>query len=223
MIHTRHSNIFNIPDYFRVGIVGAGGLGATTALAFAKMGVRFMTVWDDDVVSQENIATQLHKWADVDEPKIHGLQHTLELFSDDILFRGVQARIDESSQFLNHYHLLVSAVDSITARKHIWNAIYAGEKPDFYLDLRMSALEYQHFLVDMQDRHPSIHLYAEMLESINEEDVLEVACTERATFFTSMAAAGHAGKVLKDIVRHEAMPHRLIHYIDNEHIRYFNM
>ena len=60
MNHERHVGIYNVPTYFTVGIAGAGGLGAATALTLAKMGVVQMTVWDGDTVSEENIPTQLH-------------------------------------------------------------------------------------------------------------------------------------------------------------------
>ena len=59
MNHNRHVGIFQVPPHFSVHIVGAGGLGAMTALVLAKMGVRLMTVCDDDIVSEQNIPTQL--------------------------------------------------------------------------------------------------------------------------------------------------------------------
>ena len=68
--------------------MGAGGLGAITALALAKMGVVQMTVWDDDQVSPANIPTQLHPVSDIGMYKVDSLQQTLERFSDDILFTG---------------------------------------------------------------------------------------------------------------------------------------
>lgn len=231
MDHTRHSSIYNIPPYFNVGIVGAGGLGATTALAFTKMGVQLMTVWDDDVVSETNIPTQLHPVAGIGEYKVICLQDTLQAFSDEIVFTGVHARITPKLQHISqyafqntHYNLFVTAVDSITARQEIWQQIHEYDaQVDWLLDLRMAAEEYQHFLVPMTGRHPATHRYAEMLQSVKEGDIPEASCTSKATFYTAMTAAGHAGKALRDIVRNEAMPHRLIHYIADEQIRYFNL
>ena len=231
MDHTRHSGIFNIPPYFQVGIVGAGGLGATTALSLTKMGVQLMTVWDDDTISELNIPTQLHPVSDVGEYKVNSLQRTLEMFSDEICYTGVHARITPKLQHISqyafqrtHYNLFITAVDSITARQEIWQQIHEyNAQIDWLLDMRMGAEEYQHFLVPMSGKHPSIHRYAEMLESIKEGDIPDAPCTAKATFYTSMMAAGHAGKVLRDIVRNEALPHRFIHYIADEQIRYFNL
>ena len=92
----------------------------------------------------------------------------------------------------------------------------------FYLDMRMSALEYQHFLVDMNDPG-AVERYQAMLMSLNEDDVPDVVCTEKATFFTASAASGHTGTVLYNILRNQAKSHRLIHYIADEEIAKFRI
>jgi hypothetical protein len=230
MNHVRHSNIYNIPGYFQVGLVGAGGIGAMTALVFAKMGVPLLNVWDDDVVSETNIPTQLHPVSDVGNYKVDSLKETLEHFSDEIFFTGVHARITPDLQHISqyafqntHYNLFVTAVDSIEARQDIWRQMREYDaKVDWFLDLRMAAQEYQHFLLQMSD-HGAAQRYAEMLFSMCDADLPETPCTEKATFFTASAAAGHAGVVLKDIVRGEAKSHRLVHYIADEGIAKVNL
>jgi hypothetical protein len=230
MDHVRHSNIYNIPGYFQVGLVGAGGIGAMTALVFAKMGVQLMNVWDDDVVSETNIPTQLHPVSDVGEYKVESLERTLKAFSDEIEYTGIHARITPSMQHISQYafqrtryHLFVTAVDSITARQEIWTQMQEyNAQVDFLLDMRMSAMEYQHFLLRMDD-HDARQRYEDMLFSMNDDDIPEVPCTEKATFFTASMAAGHAGVVLKDIVRQQARPHRLVHYIADEGIAKVNL
>jgi molybdopterin/thiamine biosynthesis adenylyltransferase len=221
MNHVRHSNIYSIPGYFQVGLVGAGGLGATTALTLAKMGVQQMTVWDGDVVSEENIATQLHKWRDVGVPKVFALQQTLEEFSDEIIFDPRPERVNETSAF-PRFNLLISAVDSIMARKLIWDAIYRGVKPGFYCDMRMAAEEFQVFVLDMNDKN-AVHKYAYMLESLSDDDVPELTCTEKATFHCSLAAAGHIGAILRNIVRREQKSARIVHYIPRFQVLTFNL
>ena len=52
MNHTRHMGIFQVPSTFSVTLIGAGGIGATTALTLAKMGVRILQIFDDDTVSE---------------------------------------------------------------------------------------------------------------------------------------------------------------------------
>ena len=221
MDHVRHMGLFNVPSYFTVGLVGAGGIGALTALNLAKMGVRQLTVWDADTVSPENIATQLHPVSGVGKLKTEVLVETLETFSDEILVEPVAQRLGPGMDLPYPFDLFISAVDSITARQDIWSVV-TSSRVDWYLDLRMSALEYQHFLVAMHDPG-AVERYHTMLMSIKEDDVPEEVCTEKATFFTASAAAAHAGKVLYDILLDKATSHRLIHYIADEQIASFRI
>ena len=213
--------LFNVPTYFTVGLVGAGGIGAITALNLAKMGVRQLTVWDADTVSSENIATQLHPVSGIGNLKTDMLKETLEYFSDEILMDPIAERLGLGVKLDYPFDLFVSAVDSITARQDIWNVV-AANQARFYLDMRMAALEYQHFFLAMNDQG-SIERYQAQLMSMKEDDIPEVACTEKATFFTASAAAGHAGTVLYKILRNKARSHRLVHYIADEIIDTFNI
>ena len=52
-------------------------MGATTALTLAKMGYRYMNIYDADVVSEENTGTQLHKPSDIGNAKVLALAYTL--------------------------------------------------------------------------------------------------------------------------------------------------
>jgi hypothetical protein len=219
MDHTRHSGIFNVPTYFNVGLVGAGGIGAMTALVLAKMGVRQLTVWDDDTVSEENIPTQLHPVSDVGKLKITSLQETLEHFSDEIIVSGIPDRVGMGMS-VSGYNLFISAVDSITARQEIWHAVSNSHHVMWYLDMRMASREYQHFLVDLYDARATAN-YDELLMGLDETAIAEVPCTEKATFFTASLAAGHAGNVLCNLLRNEATSHRLVHYIPQNVIQTF--
>ena len=221
MDHTRHSNIYTVPPYFSVGIAGAGGLGAMTALVLAKMGVRLMTIWDDDIVSATNIPTQLHPVSDVGMPKVYSLAETLEHFSDEIVPNAFNCRIELGHAFQDPFNLFIAAVDSITARKDIWSAV-ANSQVDFYLDIRMAAEELQLFLVKMHDLG-AVERYHELLFRLQEGDVPELTCTAKSTFYTAAIASGHAGKILRDIVRREANSHRLVHYIPQNHLRVFDL
>jgi molybdopterin/thiamine biosynthesis adenylyltransferase len=220
MDHTRHSGIFNVPTYFNVGLVGAGGIGAMTALVLAKMGVRQLTVWDDDTVSDENIPTQWHRVSDIGNPKVFSLQRSLEEFSDEIMFEGKQERIHENSDF-ERFNLLVSAVDSITARQNIWGAV-TRSMVDWYVDARMAAEEFQAFIVNTHDLQV-VERYHAMLMSLNENDIPDMPCTEKATFFCASIAAGHIGAILRNIIRNEQESHRIIHYIPQFHVLSVNL
>jgi molybdopterin/thiamine biosynthesis adenylyltransferase len=189
------------------------------ALVLAKMGVVQLTVWDADTVSETNIATQWHRVSDVGKDKVFSLARSLEEFSDEIIVEPMAEWVTEETAF-PYFDLLISAVDSITARKLVWDAICRGERPGFYIDARMSAEEFQMFVLDMSDKR-AIHNYAAMLESISEEDIPEVPCTMKATFHCSAAAAMNIGAALRNILRNQQASERVVHYIPQFMIQRF--
>jgi molybdopterin/thiamine biosynthesis adenylyltransferase len=204
-------NIYQIPPSFSVTLIGAGGIGATTALALAKMGVKHIVVWDDDFVSDENIPTQLHRVSDVGDAKVVGLHETLFTYADSLTVELFQDRVGPSASLRSS--LVVSAVDSITARQEIWKALRNENSATWhYLDARMAAEEYQHFLIDMQDSR-AVQSYEDKLMAMDENSAPDLPCTGKATFYTAMLAAGHVGTQVRNIVRGEAKSHRLVHDI----------
>jgi hypothetical protein len=209
--HTRHMNIFQVPEDFSVTLIGAGGIGATTALTLAKMGVRTMVMYDDDTVGHETIPTQLHRVSDVGIEKVDSLELTLREYSDELTYIGHCARVTENDVLRSS--LVISAVDNISARQGIWKALNNLDSAwDFYLDSRMAAEEYQHFLVECADV-AAMAVYNKHLMSMTEDSAPDLPCTMKATFFTSMISAGHIGAQLRNIVRGEAHSHRLVHNI----------
>jgi ThiF family len=218
--HTRHINIFQVPLHFRVGLVGAGGIGAMTALVLAKMGVVQLTVWDDDVVSDVNIPTQLHPVSDVGAYKVTSLQKTLETFSDEIFFTPIAQRIDAKTTWVSqnafenqHYDLFITAVDSITARHQIWQEMtYYNGNIDWFIDARMAAEKFDMFILKMSDPGAR-ERYENMLFGLSESDVPDLNCTEKATFHCASAAAANIGAALRNILRNEQSSERIIQYI----------
>ena len=211
MDHTRHMNIFQIPEDFSVTLIGAGGIGATTALALAKMGVRTMVVYDNDTVGHENIPTQLHRVSDVGELKVTSLAKTLQLFTDELNYQAMGLRVMPSSMLRSS--LIISAVDSITARQNIWRAINNPASAwQSYIDARMAAEELQMFVVHKNDRE-GIKRYEVALMKMDESSAPDLPCTAKATFFCAMAASAAIGAEVRNIVRGESHSHRLVHYI----------
>jgi hypothetical protein len=211
MDHTRHTNIYNIPSGFSVTLIGAGGIGATTALTLAKMGVKYIEVWDDDVVGIENIPTQLHRVSDIGKAKVEGLYKTLFTYADSLTVEPIRDRVGPLAQLRST--LVISAVDSITARQEIWKALTNGSSAwNFYIDARMAAEEYQHFLLDANNQD-AIDSYIAKLMTMTEDSAPDLPCTAKATFHCAMAAASHIGTQVRHIVRGEAKSHRLVHDI----------
>lgn len=218
MDHTRHMDLFLFPSFFRIVLVGNGGIGAVTALTLSKMGVPDLVLFDDDEVAEINLATQLFRFSDVGNKKPVAVADMITEFSDtrvDFRTERVGLETDLSGD------LVISAVDSIQARKDIWIAVLNSKiKPAWYLDTRMAAEQYQHFAVDMNDPLAIVNYDAKLM-GLNESDVTEVVCTAKATFFCAMAAAGCIGSFVKKVLTNSVQSHRLVYYLPQNQIDTF--
>jgi len=202
--HTRHSAIYLIPNSFRVGIIGAGGIGALTALTLAKVGVPYIFVWDDDYVGSENIATQFHRVSDIGMTKVSALAESVSAYSDCMVIPSTD-RI-HSDSILPDLDVLITAVDSLSARQDIW---WAQGTHGFYIDARMGAMEYQHYVVDMRDMEAR-EKYAQELFALEDKDVADLPCTAKATIFTANFSAGYIGLEIARIVTGKAVSRRVV-------------
>jgi molybdopterin/thiamine biosynthesis adenylyltransferase len=212
MIHDRHMGLFVVPNEFEVSVVGVGGIGAVAALCLAKMGVKYMALYDFDEVGVENMATQLLKVSGVGNLKVEDVSSTLHLFSDEVNTALFPIKVDTFTELSGN--LVICCVDTIEARKQVFSAALDNNIP-YFLDTRMSAMEYQHFLVDARNEQQS-DSYAEALYALDDQNVPNAPCTQKATFFTALMAGGHIGNVVKQIVTGEAISHRLVHNIKSD-------
>lgn len=192
MIHTRHIGIFDA-SHTHVTLVGAGGIGAMAALTLAKMGVSDLTIYDGDTVSPENLPTQFHRLDDLGRNKVDGLAETIRMFSDDTEVFPCAGRV--TADMALYGTVVISAVDSIQARKDIWEAVKNGTC-GWYLDARMAAEEVHLFTVNMD--HPE--WYEEALAKEDDSRVPDLTCTAKATMFCSALSAAIIGRTVRKII-----------------------
>jgi hypothetical protein len=220
MNHVRHQNIYTIPYYTQVAIIGAGGIGSITAVTLAKMGVNFIHLWDADTVGTENIPTQLHPVSNVGKYKAVSTAELIYQFSDEARVMVNTERFTADSVVKSH--IVISAVDTIRARQDIWDAVLHSPSVQWYIDARMSAEQFQMYVVNLSGYAAREH-YDRELMGLKEDDVPEVPCTMKATFFTACIAAGHAGAAIRRIVTDENKSYRVVHYIPQNTLYEFNL
>ena len=198
--HTRHSGIFNAKDW-SVVLVGAGGIGAITGITLGKMGVGYLEIWDGDVVDGVNIATQYHMGTLLGTNKATALsQMMLELAPGVETFTHPQ-NIGPNDKILAN--IVISALDSIKARKDVMSALFNEESDwSWYIDAGMGAEE----LVIYTAQRDEFDWYENRLNSLDEEDIAELPCTEKATIYTANGAAAFIGATVRRIVSHMPVP-----------------
>lgn len=191
---TRHQDLFYLGD-LGISLIGLGGIGAITAVTLAKMGVDNIKGIDDDVVSEENIATQLHKTGRVGYTKTNAVQELIFDFAGDVIFEGLRDRLgpDYPWKYIAN-EIVISAVDSIQSRKDIWAAIH--DKPwVWYIDARMAAESLLIYTVDGKDSG----WYDQMIAEQQDSNVPDLSCTAKATFFCACGAACVIGSFVRRI------------------------
>jgi molybdopterin/thiamine biosynthesis adenylyltransferase len=216
MDHTRHIGIFNA-GRFTAALIGVGGIGAITALTLAKMGIGELILYDGDRVEDVNIPVQFHKLSDVGKPKVITIHRLIEEFADDLIVDHRCIRVGAGS-LLEPTHFVISAVDSIQARKEIWSAVWA-RRPLWYLDTRMSAEYFQMFVVDMNNSG----WYEDTLKGQDDSQIPDDPCTSKATIYTGCMAAGHIGAVVRRIVTGHQKAGILTHDILKNHLNFLEM
>ena len=171
-------------------IIGAGSVGSFTALSLAKMGIQDITVYDGDTVEEHNIPNQFYRMEDIGRPKVAAL---LDIVYE---FTGVEIKpVNELYKDQELKGIVISAVDSMKARKLIWRRLKGIPGVDLYIDARMGAeVGKLYSICPIQD----VKLYQQSLHAAKE--ALHEPCTRRTIVYTVLGISayicGHVKKFL---------------------------
>jgi len=103
----------------RVGVVGAGGLGAPVLQYLAAAGIGTITVVDDDVVDASNLQRQvIHGVDDVGRPKVDSARDAIAAIDPSIDVRPVRTRLTSANvdAVLAGHDLVVDGTDNFPTR-----------------------------------------------------------------------------------------------------------
>lgn len=180
----------------KIHIIGAGAVGSETAMTLAKMGFDNLTIWDDDVVSVENISSQMYGFSDIGKPKVEALAKHLEYFAG--VTPEMKAIRYENGQLSG---IVICAVDSMSARRQV----FAGQAglsvgSPLVIDPRMGAefaAVHTYRPMDMD----TCESYAKTLHS--DQDSVPEPCTAKATSYCSRALASLVAVTVKSFLKKE--------------------
>jgi molybdopterin/thiamine biosynthesis adenylyltransferase len=192
-------------------MIGTGGIGAAASIALAKMGIDRFHLVDPDTVEFVNIPTQLLRHSDVGKPKVESVANIMKQLSDTVSGTMAMERIDENNTLRED--IIISSVDSIDARKAIWEAVLKSESR-WYLEARMGAEVFQLYTVNTGDPD----WYSGHLSTLQDDEIADDPCTAKATIYTAFIAAGHIAHQVKRILMDQQLPRVLIHDIRNNQL-----
>jgi molybdopterin/thiamine biosynthesis adenylyltransferase len=193
----RFSGLFDMKD-IHVTLIGLGGIGSWTLLGLAKMGVQHLSAYDPDTVSSENVATQLYGQGMIGHPKTEAIGWLLSDLTQEDILEPYPYAILPSSETIPPTRFLISAVDSIHARKDIWD-VARRSMWEWYIDARMSAMSMTIHCVNYNHRE----WYQALLDGQDDNQIADEPCTSKATPFTGMIAGGFVTWTVAQLYRGE--------------------
>jgi sulfur-carrier protein adenylyltransferase/sulfurtransferase len=116
----------------KVLLVGAGGLGAPTALYLAAAGIGTIGLVDDDVVDASNLQRQvIHNTERIGTPKTESARLTIEALNPDVEVVEHRTRLDSSNivELLSGYDAIVDGADNFPTRYLLNDASVRLRKP----------------------------------------------------------------------------------------------
>jgi molybdopterin/thiamine biosynthesis adenylyltransferase/rhodanese-related sulfurtransferase len=116
----------------KVLLLGAGGLGAPTALYLAAAGVGTIGLVDDDVVDASNLQRQvIHNTERIGEPKTSSARKTIEALNPDVKVVEHNGRLDAGNilDVIGDYDIVVDGADNFPTRYLLNDASVRLRKP----------------------------------------------------------------------------------------------
>jgi molybdopterin/thiamine biosynthesis adenylyltransferase/rhodanese-related sulfurtransferase len=116
----------------KVLLLGAGGLGAPTALYLAAAGIGTIGIIDDDVVDESNLQRQvIHNTERVGIPKTASARITIEALNPDVQVVEHNVRLDSSNilELIEPYDVIVDGADNFPTRYLLNDASVRLRKP----------------------------------------------------------------------------------------------
>ena len=116
----------------KVLLVGAGGLGAPTALYLAAAGIGTIGLVDDDVVDASNLQRQvIHNTERIGTPKTESARLTIEALNPDVNVVEHNTRLNATNiiALLSEYDVIVDGADNFPTRYLLNDASVRLRKP----------------------------------------------------------------------------------------------
>lgn len=116
----------------KVLIIGAGGLGAPTALYLAAAGVGTIGIADADEVDLSNLQRQvIHTTPDLGKAKVQSARETMEAINPDITVNTYRTFVsaDNIMKLIADYDFIIDGTDNFPAKFLINDACMLAKKP----------------------------------------------------------------------------------------------
>ena len=172
-----------------IKIIGTGSVGSFLALSLAKMGAQNIEVWDDDIIDEVNISNQFYRLKDIGEYKVDALQGLIKAFEDITIINHPQ-KCNGKEELKG---IVIVALDSMLARKRIWDEIKGKDDVELFIDPRMAGRVARIYAVNPKS---GIEEYEKTL--YHDDEATQDRCTERTIIYNVLGISSLVCKVIED-------------------------
>ena len=170
-----------------VHVIGVGGIGSALILPLVKLGVKTIHVWDRDDVEPHNIPCQLiYRPSDVGKSKVVAAKDFVDYMEAECEVIAHDEFVCESTKLSG---VVISGVDSMAARKTIWQAVQANASDiPFYMDGRIGGEQ-----LELHCLRPVVFDESEAYEQnwlFDDAEALDLPCSARTVIHPAVVLAG---------------------------------
>lgn len=169
---SRHIEVFN-PNCVDepIHLIGVGATGSFVAMELARMGVKEINIYDFDTVEIHNIPNQYFDNDDLDKSKVEALVDKLHKINPEMKINAHVSKVEQTSsedkigidQMSGYVFLLV---DSMAARKELFEAIKCNENIKHYWESRLGSKQGTVYYLPIEkdldySKYETIHFYSD--------------------------------------------------------------
>ena len=176
---TRSLALFD-PELFTqdVHIIGCGATGSRIAMQIAMLGVKNITLWDDDIVEEHNIPNQLFDWADIGKNKATALRQNIDFKSTYNPLSTITVHEEKvTNQPLTGVVFLLT--DTMASRSEIWkNCIKMNFRIPLMIETRMDVDNFRIYSISPTNLEHTKYWEGTLC---SDEEAVESACGGKLT------------------------------------------
>lgn len=175
-----------------VTVIGCGATGSWVCLQLAKLGVKYLSMIDMDKIEIHNIPNQIYSIDSAEEYKVGEMLKLCKMLGSGVTNYVYSLEELTSENFDSAYigETVFCLVDSMKARKELFNAALKNNICKVWIETRMGLTGYRIYVVHMNNQN-EIDKYKETLYSDDESEVSACGASQ-SIVSTAMQCASHA-------------------------------
>jgi hypothetical protein len=195
--YTDQTGIFNPGEFgLPLTFIGAGGIGGSALPTLATMGFDDITVFDPDLVEPRNMAsTTLYGPDDLYQRKVDVVQRELTRLGASVTTRFERFEGGDLDG------IVISGVDTMAARRQIWDAVKRNPGVSLYLDGRIGG-EIWTLIALEPFRTETAEWYQEQM-LFSDEQAAPLPCTRRGIAYAGVALGAEMASIIAAYSRGE--------------------